>query len=350
MIFRIFCIGILILESTKGFEFQKSRNYTISGFQLILNELFLEKYYFAQNLTFFDCEIEFRENEPNDFWNLNDRNNMIENIYFKNSIIKGDSNEAYGNGLQEKLQNLQEVVYENCVFYGGITGPIFFVNSATVTRIAFINCTVSFFDYNALNTLQNLREFEVRMSNILVDPGMFSGNQKLKVLKIPSNNFDKWFLQELPPSLEYLDISDMKSEIYCVSVQSLKNLKFLNMSHTNYLFSRFRDCIPSTFRSLEVLDFSRNSLKIVSNLFFSGMNRLQELYLKENAIDKDAFRGMYNLRKLYLNDNNLTIISKETFQDLYSFELLDLRGNNISSETIQDLGSASLTQFYYSLM
>ena len=58
---------------------------------------------------------------------------------------------------------------------------------------------------------------------------------------------------------------------------------------------------------LRKLGLNNNHLTEISNLAFDGLNNLQELHIKMNALVNIsyAFEGLPNLMELYLNENNL---------------------------------------------
>lgn len=317
-----------------------TQDYTIYGFDVFLNHNFFENYVLAKSLNFINCKIEFEEDDERDTWKQSFNNFPVERLSFKNCTIKRsevmEEVEPYGNGVQDRLRNLKEILYEGCIFEDGISGSTFFVSSATLTHLKIINCYVPFFNFFSFYSLQNLQHVEIKNTNILIDPNMFAQNKKLRYLDIPSNDFEALLDSDFPPTLEYLDISSYHSTILCVTLKNLENLRYLNMSRAIHMINRAGDCIPKYLKSLEVFDFSWNHLEYLANNFLAGMSKLREVYLNNNGlrfIEESALEDLTELVILDLRNNDLMSIKESVFNDLLSLRYIYIGNNQIAKTT-----------------
>lgn len=329
-------------EITQSVSTSGNEDYFLNGFDIFLKQSFFESYPKAKSIHFINCNIIFEEDsdENGDFWDEESNHFPLERLSFKNCSISRpkwmDYSEPFGNGVQDRLRNFKEILYESCFFSDGIGGPIFFVNSATLTHLKIIDCDVASFKFDSFRSLQNLQHVEIKDSNILVDPNMFSRNRKLRYLDIPWNQFEALLSDDFPTSLEYLDISGYNSMIVCVTLRGLDQLKYLNMSHSKNLILTNDDCFPKNLRILEVLDFSWNHVKFLTNSFVAGMRKLKELHLNDNEmifIDQKAFKDLINLEILDLRNNYLVSIKELVFVDLISLRYLYVMNNIVATRT-----------------
>ncbi|KAH3711429.1 hypothetical protein DPMN_071098 [Dreissena polymorpha] len=79
---------------------------------------------------------------------------------------------------------------------------------------------------------------------------------------------------------------------------------------------------------------SYNQLRNISRATFSGLIKLQYLYLHSNAlesIDDGVFAEVPNLTTLWLSDNKLRNISRATFRGLIKLQTLILENNALES-------------------
>lgn len=319
-------------------------DYFLNGFDVYLKQSFFERYPTTKTINFVNCKIVFEEeNEENDdFWAEEIDQFPLERLSFKNCTIsksKGTGNsEPGGNSIQDRMGNFKEIVFESCYFPDGMVGTTFFLNTATLTHLKIIDCDVTFFKYDSFYPLQNLQYVEVKNTNILLYPVMFSHNTKLQHLDMPWNPYEALLNHDFPTTLEYLDISGYNSLIVCVTLQGLNQLEYLNMSHTRNLITPTGDCFPKTLPNLEVLDFSWNHLKSLTHTFLAGMQKLKELYLNDNEMEfihQNAFKYLYDVEVLDLNNNRLVTIKEGAFGFLLSLKYLHIKNNVIATRTME---------------
>jgi len=227
---------------------------------------------------------------------------------------------------------------------------------------------ISKIEDNAFEGLYNLQEMNLAGKNnkIIYRPYLFktiSGLSKLKYLtlnkefafsseKEDDNNNNKHNychyefrnLQEIPDDtfyglevLETLDLSFNK-------INKINKLAFNGLSKLKYLILKvnFLEIIEeNTFKSLislENLDISYNLVKTIEHSAFDGLDNLLELNVANNnnkstntinIMNNNSFKGLQKLKTLKLNDNNILEINDHMFQNLTELNELDLSGNKI---------------------
>ena len=94
-----------------------------------------------------------------------------------------------------------------------------------------------------------------------------------------------------------------------------------------------------------MLDISSNQLTNIESDVFSGLDRLEELILADNAIEavmSSTFFSLRNLRHLYLNGNLISVFASDIVKDLKNLESLDLSENRMIKLDARFLVSQSL--------
>lgn len=178
------------------------------------------------------------------------------------------------------------------------------------------------------------------------------GNLKFLTLKgiedIPSIN--------LPPQLDYLDMSNSHVYISPESLTNLNNLRRLDLHNTSLtkLDNTAFDSLKSLFsidmsmnnitelsgeifkacrNTLNSLDLSYNKLQLISKLYFSSVKSLRVLNLSHNIIryiEKDSFKRLRMLTTLNCAGNLITGLPKNVFATVWSLTAIDFSNNNIS--------------------
>ncbi len=85
---------------------------------------------------------------------------------------------------------------------------------------------------------------------------------------------------------------------------------------------------------LQQLWLWRNQIFYISVQAFAGLNNLQELDLDENQmsqIQDSVFAGLSSLQELLLKNNQISEIPDGVFRELYSLQKLYLGGNHLST-------------------
>uniref|UniRef100_A0A8C4TFJ0 Toll-like receptor 9 n=1 Tax=Erpetoichthys calabaricus TaxID=27687 RepID=A0A8C4TFJ0_ERPCA len=151
----------------------------------------------------------------------------------------------------------------------------------------------------------------------------------------------------LPQALRSLKIPNCKMVIERNAFVKLKRLMNLNLSG-NSLTS-----LPKFPESLVSLYLERNHIFHLQYSNFSGLSRLELLYLGQNCyyanpcqtsffMEEDTMRDLKNLHNLSLIFNNITAVPQNLPNNL---EMLDLRENKIERITFEDF--ANLTNLRY---
>lgn len=341
----IIFVGLLVyneavfLEQTNGPSILAaySEDFSIVGFDIKLNERFFMAYKFAKSLHIANCSVIFDFDKDT---SIQPFPVLIEKITFQNVSLKRfkheNETEAPGLGFQNILKNFKEVVYDSCRITDAIFGATYFLNPETITHFKMYNTHVYFFSKDSFYDVPELVYVEVRASNIPVYPGLFVSNYHLKHLEFPGNDFNSLVNYNFQPGLEFLDISDGRGWIVCSTIQNLKNLISLNMSHTRTIFSE-AGCFGKHLRSIKTLDFSRNRMEKLLNNFVSGLPTLRKLYLNDNRLSFIEKGALYNLKELEILDlsNNKFTFINDVFRDMISLKLFFIGGNFISKTTAE---------------
>lgn len=196
--------------------------------------------------------------------------------------------------------------------------------------------------------LAELKELSIEYCKIgnLFD-GAFKGLRELRNLTVRTHNTD-WSAMTLEVSpntfsdelsrLERLDLSEnnmwsLPEGVLC----PLYALEYLNLTR-----NRLRELNSLQFyqtpsqqcgANLKILDLSRNNIERLPTGVFSGLQRLQKLYLQGNGLhtiaDK-ALDGLTSLSVLKLSDNKLVNLPPELFSDVRSVKEMYLQNNSIN--------------------
>ncbi|ALC44226.1 CG6749 [Drosophila busckii] len=149
-------------------------------------------------------------------------------------------------------------------------------------------------------------------------------------------------------TLQHLQLSyNSLSNIGKDTFQPLVQLRRLNISHNVLGALRpqvFGSAAVQSF-SLQQLDLSGNSLRLLFDNQFRLLAKLQLLDLSQNSIaslSSPHFAGLSSLRKLYLQSNDILEIKPHTFAALVDLDTLDLSYNNIESLDDDAFGSKTL--------
>ncbi|CAB0032072.1 unnamed protein product [Trichogramma brassicae] len=169
--------------------------------------------------------------------------------------------------------------------------------------------------------------------------GLFSANQRLKVLKMPNNRAN---LTELPrrlladlPGLTSVVLS--RSKIHRLPADLFRASR--NLSDVN-LDKNFLTGLPAGLLEdqSELRSFSAvfNDLKEIPDGLFARTRKLTKLNLSMNrltAINELSLRGLESLQELNLESNQLEHIHLDAFADLVELRVARLANNRLSLAT-----------------
>lgn len=216
-----------------------------------------------------------------------------------------------------------------------------------------LECSDALFFQSSLSAgsfkpLVELRELSIEYCKIgNLSDGAFKGLKELRNLTVRTHNTD-WSAMTLEVSpnafteelrqLERLDLGEnnmwtLPEGVLC----PLYALEVLNLTR-----NRLREVMSFRFSSnpsercganLRILDLSRNSIDRLPSSQFSGLGRLQKLYLQGNGLTNFADRaleGLTSLNILKLSDNRLVSLPPELFSDTRDIREMYLQNNSIN--------------------
>lgn len=216
-----------------------------------------------------------------------------------------------------------------------------------------LECSDALFFQSSLSAgsfrpLVELRELSIEYCKIgNLSAGAFRGLRELRNLTVRTHNTD-WSAMTLDVSpdafsdelglLERLDLAEnnmwsLPDGVLC----PLYSLQFLNLTR-----NRLRDVSSFHFShspseqcggNLHVLDLSRNNIDKLPSGMFSGLSRLQRLYLQNNGLTflaDRALEGLSSLNVLKLSHNKLVNLPPELFSDMRDIQEIYLQNNSIN--------------------
>ena len=173
----------------------------------------------------------------------------------------------------------------------------------------------------------------------LYEQNAFSSLVNLKVLNVGGNAFQR-FPTNLPPTLEYLDVSRTGlTRIRHSDLHYLKNL--LIFSAKNLCFSGHCDQFEFdshvfTDLPLSVIDLSENSNVFHALLYLNSISLIYVNFVQTNvfSLDPEHMRHITSVKRLDLyqlhrNEHLKLTIADKTFDELHALEYLDLSSNEI---------------------
>ncbi|XP_062375398.1 toll-like receptor 4 [Sardina pilchardus] len=165
----------------------------------------------------------------------------------------------------------------------------------------------------------------------------FIGSPKLRYLNLSENAKirirDHGFFNQT--SLEILDLhgTEVELEHDLAVMQNLKNLKTLNLSHSQIIFKSI--VMFYGLSSLKELKIAGNSFaKGIFGQLFSNLTALELLDISNCAIEDiplTSFQDLHNLKHLILSGNKLTTMDFLTGPSLLKLKYLHTENNHIAS-------------------
>lgn len=216
-----------------------------------------------------------------------------------------------------------------------------------------LECSDALFFQSSLSAgsfkpLVELRELSIEYCKIgNLSEGAFRGLKELRNLTVRTHNTD-WSSMSLEVSpnafseelrnLERLDLGEnnmwsLPEGVLC----PLHALEILNLTRNRLReVSSFRFATNPSDRcgsNLKILDLSRNKFEKIPSSQFSGLSRLQKLYLHGNGLSQLADRaleGLTSLNILKLSNNRLVSLPPELFSDTRDVREMYLQNNSIN--------------------
>ncbi|XP_077290799.1 toll-like receptor Tollo [Arctopsyche grandis] len=219
-----------------------------------------------------------------------------------------------------------------------------------------LECSDALFFQSSLNPgsfrpLVELRQLSIEYCKIgNLSEGAFRGLHNLRDLSLRTHNTD-WsamtlyvhdnaFSQDLD-NLQRLDLSEnnmwnLPEGVLC----PLRNLEYLNLTKnrisdvTSFQFSTaHRHPTTKCGENIIVMDLSRNNIENLPSGVFSGLTKLQKIYLHGNGLSTIADRvleGLTALTTIRLSDNRLRSLPPELFADTRDVKEVYLSNNSIN--------------------
>nr|CAI5829443.1 unnamed protein product [Callosobruchus analis] len=216
-----------------------------------------------------------------------------------------------------------------------------------------LECSDALFFQSSLSAgsfrqLVELRELSIEYCKIgNLSDGAFRGLKDLRNLTVRTHNTD-WssMTLELSPNaftdelrnLERLDLGEnniwnipegVLCPLYALEVLNLTRNRLREVSSFRFTANPSEKCGAS----LKILDLSRNSIDRLPSSQFSGLGRLQKLYLQANGMSQLADRaleGLTSLNILKISDNRLVSLPPELFSDTREIREMYLQNNSIN--------------------
>ncbi len=92
--------------------------------------------------------------------------------------------------------------------------------------------------------------------------------------------------------------------------------------------------LANNYPSLKWLNLVYNNITSIGQGDFSGLTRVQRIYLTGNKVGQisdNAFSGLYSISHLYLTENSLENVNLNMFAGLHQLDVLSLAKNNINN-------------------
>ena len=169
------------------------------------------------------------------------------------------------------------------------------------------NSLISLDDLN-LNQFSKLKYLDLSHNNIRkINQTSFNGMKELRCVYLEWNDVE---------SLSFdLFFEENKIEVFWISHNKIKKVKF----------DFFKEA-----KRLRILDLSYTNLDSLSQICFTCMTNLTQVYLWSNNISKvPNFAKNINLEYIGLHFNNIQIIQSNAFYNLSKLKTIDFEGNPI---------------------
>lgn len=195
--------------------------------------------------------------------------------------------------------------------------------------------------------LPNLEILNLSSNEVInIKGAVFKNFPRLKTLLMTENKIEKILETNFEhlTKLEKIDlsnnlISNIEDQSFKPSSKTLKTIVLANnkiqiLNDDVFGGVSFLKLKKIEFKSLEILDVSKNVISYVHEDAFSSLKKLQRLDLSSNKIDKlnkKHFENLENLEFLDISDNLYSSIEQDTFFDLKNLKMLNISQNKMES-------------------
>lgn len=237
-----------------------------------------------------------------------------------------------------------------------VSGPIMtgqsmtaetFVNLTAINTLMIENCDgpISLGNNTLKRFSRSLKKLSIVSCQFLdgIPPNGLAGLTSLKELELISTGLNKLTSKSFATysSLERLDLSsnNIQSIEEFTFVGLYDSLEELSLRKNHLNDSRLYTAIGS-LKNLKSLSLGDNEISSVPSGILRRLNRLQNLDLSFNIIDRlsnNSFVGLFNLTRLDLHVNRLSQIGVEVFRDLQDLQELLLGFNQIEKLALAEL-------------
>ncbi|KAL4196038.1 hypothetical protein AMTRI_Chr04g181340 [Amborella trichopoda] len=223
-----------------------------------------------------------------------------------------------------------------------LSGSLPLTTLASMDSLLVLNLSFNSFFLNASSLVQlppSLQYLDLSFNGIFgsVPEGLFLNNPNLISLQLPHNNLsgslpENLLAKGISDNLQFLDLSYNNISGPIWSENSCNALLYLDLSK-NTLSGEIPSSLSDCY-NLNTLNLSFNGLSGGIPVSFKGFTKLQSLDLSQNhlngIIPQELANSCETLQQLRLSSNNISGSFPLSFSPCSSLKLLDLSNNNIS--------------------
>lgn len=234
-------------------------------------------------------------------------------------------------GFLSKLKRLRELLIEHCkIRYipASVFAPLKELRALTLkTHNSEWSAMTMEFHQDSFKGLGEMRQLDLSDNNIRSLPAeVFCPLYSLKEL-----NFTKNRLRDI----SQMGFSDWGDGPTAPGKSCNTALETLDVSHND--IQSLPDNGLSSLRSLQKLLLQDNSISLIADRAFVGLNALQILNLSSNslvALPPEMFQSSRDIKQIYLNNNSINVLAPGLLEGLDQLMILDMSQNELNSEWV----------------